>query len=255
MALDSTAVVKVGVGHFYTAPVGTAIPADLTAPGGAWTHMGHTSVEDILASASEGGESTTLRSLQAKSLRTVISPRTESFTMNLLQFDVPGLKLYYGSNASVVNGNVEVPENPQPTERAWLVVFLDGHTVFGLHALKASFFRADDFAITDTENLSQLSLRISPLVADGSVSTFTFLPPKALKVQATGSAVLNAGKIESVTILDGGSGYTSAPAVSFTGPGSGATATAVLTNGVVTSVTIGNQGTGYTTATVVIAAP
>jgi hypothetical protein len=217
--------------------------------------MGHTSVEDILASASEGGESTTLRSLQAKSLRTVISPRTESFTMNLLQFDVASLKLYYGQNCSIVDGNVQVPENPQPTERAWLVVFLDGHTVFGLHASKASFFRADDFAITDTENLAQLSLRISPLAYNGAVSAFTFITPKALKVQATAAAVLNAGAVESVTILDGGSGYTSAPAVSFTGPGTGATATATVTDGVVTEVTVTAPGTGYTTATVTIAAP
>jgi hypothetical protein len=41
-----------------------------------------------------------------------------------------------------------------------------------------------------------------------------------------------------------------------TGAGTGATATAVLTNGSVTSITVNNGGTGYTTdPTVAIAAP
>jgi hypothetical protein len=60
---------------------------------------------------------------------------------------------------------------------------------------------------------------------------------------------------EAVVLVDGGSGYTSAPTVSFTGDGTGATATAVVTDGAVTSVTVGSGGTGYTTATVTIAAP
>lgn len=256
MALDSTVVLKVGVGHFYTAPVGTAMPTDLTTPGASWTHMGHTSVEDILAAASEGGESTTLRSLQSKNLRTVVSPRTESFTMNLLQFDAASLKLYYGANANIVSGRVQVPENPVVSERAWLVVFFDGHTVAGIYAAKVSIFRSDDFSISDTENLAQLSLRITPLAYNSNVHTYEWIIPAQLKVQATGTAVLNAGKVESVVITDGGSGYTSAPTVTITGTGgTGATATATVTDGVVTSVTVTAQGSAYTAATVTIAAP
>lgn len=255
MALDSTTVLKVGVGHFYTAPVGTALPTDLAEPGVEWTHMGHTSVEDILAAASEGGDTTTLRSLQAKSLRQVVAPRTESFTMNLLQFDSASLKLYYGANASIVEGRVQVPENPIPTERAWLVVFFDGHTVAGLYAPKASIFRGDDFAVTDTENLAQLSINVTPLAHDGNAFTYEWLVPTALKVTATGTVVLNGGVVESVTILDAGSGYTSAPTVTFTGDGTGATATSTITDGVVTDVTVTAGGSGYTTATVEFSAP
>ena len=51
------------------------------------------------------------------------------------------------------------------------------------------------------------------------------------------------------SITAGGSGYTSAPTVSFSGGGgSGAAGTAVVTNGVVTSIQITNPGTGYTGA-------
>lgn len=50
-------------------------------------------------------------------------------------------------------------------------------------------------------------------------------------------------------ITNGGSGYTSPPAVSFSGGGgSGAAATAILTNGVVTSIQVTNPGIGYTAA-------
>lgn len=64
---------------------------------------------------------------------------------------------------------------------------------------------------------------------------------------ASGSASLAGGTIASVTIKNGGSGFTSAPTVSFSGgPGSGATGSAIITNGVVTGVTVTNPGGGYT---------
>ena len=63
--------------------------------------------------------------------------------------------------------------------------------------------------------------------------------------------------IESVTITNGGSGYTTPPVVTFSSPseswGITATGTAVLTNGVVTSIQMISNGRGYTgTPTVTI---
>jgi hypothetical protein len=52
-----------------------------------------------------------------------------------------------------------------------------------------------------------------------------------------------------VALTAGGSGYTSAPTVSFSGGGgSGATATAFVTNGVVIGFRMGSLGSGYTSA-------
>ena len=63
---------------------------------------------------------------------------------------------------------------------------------------------------------------------------------------ATATAVFSAS-VASVTINAGGSGYTSAPTVTFTGgAGSGAAATAVITGGIVTGITVTNPGSGYT---------
>ena len=64
---------------------------------------------------------------------------------------------------------------------------------------------------------------------------------------AYGIASVGRTAITGVAIKNGGSGFTSAPTVTFSGGlGSGATGTAILTNGVVTGVTVTNGGSGYT---------
>lgn len=74
-------------------------------------------------------------------------------------------------------------------------------------------------------------------------------------VGATATANTIVGFVIGATITNGGSGYTSPPAVTITGAGSGATATATLTNGVVTGITINNAGSGYTGAVTISIAP
>ena len=58
-----------------------------------------------------------------------------------------------------------------------------------------------------------------------------------------------------VLLTNGGSGYSSAPTVSFTGggtPTTSATATATILPGTVTALTLTNGGTGYTSAPSVV---
>ena len=79
----------------------------------------------------------------------------------------------------------------------------------------------------------------------GSLTTV----PSSGGATATATALLNGTGVNSVTVNNGGTGYTSAPTVALTGGGgTGATATATIASGVVTSVTITNAGTGYTSA-------
>jgi autotransporter-associated beta strand protein len=60
--------------------------------------------------------------------------------------------------------------------------------------------------------------------------------------------VLSGGTVASVTVVDGGSGYTIAPAITFSGGGgTGATATATISGGVVTAITVVTPGANYTT--------
>ena len=65
---------------------------------------------------------------------------------------------------------------------------------------------------------------------------------------AGSSSAAATGSLGGIYILNGGSGYTSAPTVNITGggPGSGATATATVSLGIGT-VTVTNGGSGYTT--------
>ena len=77
-------------------------------------------------------------------------------------------------------------------------------------------------------------------------------------VGATVSASISGNSVSSITISDGGKGYTSTPSVSIQTPvglGSTATATATVSNGSVTSITVTSSGTAYATAPQVLIDP
>ena len=187
MAQNDAAVLVVGSGNYFTAPVDTALPIDLLAiTGGEWSPVGHTSLDNIFGVASEGGDATTLGTLQNKSLRTKYSPRTETFSIILQQFDVPGLKLYYGSNAPVLtDGTVGVPVEPVPTTTAFLAVFIDGSNVFAFYAPKAEIYRNDDLSVSDTESLAGLPLGVKPMISGTNVWAYAVTPLGSVATGAT----------------------------------------------------------------------
>lgn len=177
MAVNDAATLVINTGNYLTAPVDTALPVDLRAPGVAWTNVGHTSLEDILSLSSEGGEATVLATLQNKSLRTSYSARTETMTFTLQQFDTAALKLYFGSNAVVnADGTIGVPTNPAPTVAAFLAVFIDGNNEFAFYAPKAEIYRADDMELSDTESLAGLPLGVKPVVSGTNTWTYAVTP-------------------------------------------------------------------------------
>ena len=71
---------------------------------------------------------------------------------------------------------------------------------------------------------------------------------------ASATATISGGAVTGITIIGGGSGFTTAPTISFSQSGStvSATATATITGGVVTGYTITNGGSGYTSAPTVM---
>ena len=72
----------------------------------------------------------------------------------------------------------------------------------------------------------------------------------SLKVSFADSSNYDTNSVASATVTAGGSGYTSAPTVTFAAPGAGitATGTATISGDAVTAVTITNPGNGYTSA-------
>lgn len=102
---------------------------------------------------------------------------------------------------------------------------------------------ANDFNFTEAE-------------ADGEVTGYSAIAYKSFGSGATATAALDDDAVGLITITDGGTGYTYAPAITFTGGGgSGATATAVVTNGVLTGITVTAPGSGYTTAPTIVITP
>jgi hypothetical protein len=177
VALNDNATLVIGSGNYLTAPVGTDLPEDLLTPTSPWSAVGHTSLEDILSISSEGGEATVIGTLQNKSLRTKYSARTETIALTLQQFDIAGLKLYYGSNAPVLaNGTVGVPTEPTPTTAAFLAVFVDGENYFAIYAPKAEIYRADDISFGDTESLAGLPIGVKPMAFGSNTYTYAITP-------------------------------------------------------------------------------
>lgn len=166
MAIKDAATLVINTGNYFLAPTGTPAPADLLAPSAAWQNVGHTSLEDIFSLTSDGGEATVLGTLQSKSLRTSYSSRTETMRFTLQQFDSDSLRLFFGANMqSVEDGKfLGVPQSPQPTSAAFLVVFIDGENTFSFYAPKVEVLRGDDMDLSDTESLAGLPLDVKPMI-------------------------------------------------------------------------------------------
>ncbi|ONI83499.1 hypothetical protein ALI22I_33950 [Saccharothrix sp. ALI-22-I] len=196
MALDDGATLVIDTGNYLLAPTGTEMPSDLTSPAAPWENVGHTSLEELLSITSEGGEATVLATLQNKTLRTRYSARTERMTFVLQQFDIKGLRLFYGANAPLLaNGTLGVPTDPKPTVSAILIVFVDGDNTFAFYAPKAEIYRADDLSLSDTESLAGMPIGITPLVHGTNNWTYAVTPLTSTpaSVVATGATAGSPG--------------------------------------------------------------
>ena len=100
---------------------------------------------------------------------------------------------------------------------------------------------------TATANINGAGV-VTNIVVTNPGSGYTSAPTVTFPARAiSGTPTIGVGLITSIPVANGGSGYTSSPSISITGGnGTGATATANLTLGVVTSITVNNPGTGYT---------
>jgi hypothetical protein len=89
---------------------------------------------------------------------------------------------------------------------------------------------------------TQLTVTPGWTVIPDSTSTYSIFKPEVTLKD-------NGAMVQGVTMTSGGSGYTSVPAVTFSGGGgSGAAGTAIIANGEVVGVTIASGGSGYTSA-------
>jgi hypothetical protein len=143
-------------------------------------------------------------------------------------------------------------------------VTVDANGVYGFQfgaAGTSDSLVTETLATTDGTSLTyQKTLSHSPAIAgtasvtDGTYSWNETTGNPGSPAAAT--ATIISGFVVGATVTSGGSGYTSPPAVSITGNGTGAAATATVSSGAVSEITITNAGSGYTTgATISIAPP
>lgn len=179
MAINDNAVVKIATARFFTAPTGTAAPTGGEQPAALWEEVGHTTLEDILSMATEGGEKTVLGSLQNRNLRTSYSAKNTTFNFSIHQFDEEGLKLFYGANSIIdASGRIGPADTPQPTETAFYVLIEDGDRYFDFYCEKSEILGAEDMALADTESLASLPLAVTPLSAAPGKAPFLVSPVK-----------------------------------------------------------------------------
>ena len=171
MALNDNAVLTAAIGYVYTASVGTAAPSvaaiqtlDPLSPGDwvatGWDLVGHTSRNDLPEFGYDGGDTEVKGSWQKKKLREIVTDDPVDYlTLQLEQFDVNALTLYYGANASTTAGEFAVSANDfDPVEKAILVIIVDGSFRIGFHAHKASVKRDDAISLA-TDDLATLPIK------------------------------------------------------------------------------------------------
>lgn len=169
--LDSATLIP-AQGYVLTAPTGTARPTAAalgtfvtagTLPA-TWVSLGHTDLDNILTFGTEGGDTTIKGSWQTASLREIqTSKAVDYYTVRSLQaLDRAVLALYYGGGDATTSDEFALPDASAPTERASLLVLVDGVSVVGFYNSKASIRRdgAMEFA---SDDFTKIPLRFTPL--------------------------------------------------------------------------------------------
>ena len=123
---------------------------------------------------------------------------------------------------------------------------------------KISLTKKVDPILNAYNNLSfdfGIPLKRDSITGPITTSSFSTLLPDSTSI-ASGAKIegvpLILNTIDSITVKQAGSGYTSIPTVTIIGDGTGATATASIVNGKVQEITVTKAGSGYTQALVKI---
>lgn len=167
MAVNDSQVFIPGSGSLYVAPVGTAVPASLTAPAAPWDNLGHSSIEDGLTLGREGGDSETLGTWQNPALRTRHDPTSWFITMILHQLANNTLSFFFGGGNALTAGKFGVPLVPVPQERALFIRIIDGSNEAPLYCPRVSLLADDDIEL-DVEKFIGFPIRASVLGITGS---------------------------------------------------------------------------------------
>lgn len=211
-----------------------------------------------------GGTFSTAAQLQPDSVSTVINQDETSFGATEFQGTFTGGSGYSIGNENTMSDGTVVTVDAVSTGAVTEFTITTASTTgnsnnAGLSQSGSTGEGATGFSLTlniENQGIFAASVRLVSEVAQGG--EYTVIPSNPVaQGSGTGSgATFNMDwGVNAVTVTDGGQGYESAPAVSFSG-GSGSAATATLTDDAVSSVTVTVAGSGHTErTTVTVAAP
>lgn len=149
------------------------------APPTDWEPLGHTSNDDLPEFGYDGGDSETKGSWQKKNLREVTKDAPVDYvTLKPIQFDESTLELYYGQNASKVDGvfGVDAPEG-KAVERAILIVIRDGDFTIAFTSAKSGVRRDESISMA-SDDFATLPIRATFLKHPGRHLFEWVLPAK-----------------------------------------------------------------------------
>lgn len=187
-----------GYGTVFTAPPNTELPdlsefdKDLDTVGD-FENLGHTSSENPIELAVDGGDATSKRSWLRDNLITIYEDTTWSATGNAIQTDKETVqKIYGGWDTDDALGSV-VPSGKKGTELALVILSQDdtGRMLFYVPSVNLSFGDAPSF---DVENFFEIPFSatfqapetgVLPTGPDGSAGLFSFYGPDAFDVSGS----------------------------------------------------------------------
>jgi hypothetical protein len=185
MAFDADATFIAARGAVLVADVATAAIEDYEtvdlngAPPLNWTNLGHFSADNPIAFAKNGGEVTTKASWWTAQLRSTKAPTDWSVTLNALQIDKEIMELAFGGGVlDTVKGSFTVTDSNSLTNKAVMIIMVDGPIRAAFYFSNASFSIGDAFSLA-IDNFLEIQLTANILV-DGSGNRFTIYHP-ALK--------------------------------------------------------------------------
>ena len=129
-------------------------------------------------------------------------------------------------------------------------------TAGGVHSVVPNITISGGGGAGATANAT-LGLSAASFTIAGGTTVYSTAPTVTISggggIGATATVVLTSGVVSGITITNAGSGYTSTPAIAFTGgtvttAGTNPTGTGNATNFIVSAITVTNPGSGYTSA-------
>jgi hypothetical protein len=134
-----------------------------------WDSVGHTARDELPEMGFDGGDTEVRGTWQSAAFREVVTEAPADYvTFNVHQFDRLGLSLYYGvSDPGPVQHVFAVQEaSARTTEKALLIIIVDGTVRVGFHAGRTSIRREAAISLS-TDGFAYLPLRSTFLKGNG----------------------------------------------------------------------------------------